>query len=242
MTWQLQDNPNLAPSIIERSHSFDESTRKPLAIIFASVALPKTGKKYIFYLVRCDIVNNGVPPFCQIRPAAEIVANEATQERRSCPAGDRNTREVQILAKNVECREQTICLRVSPEQHRWAVVGYAEMRKGVTANVLRLPVIMSGLIAFSLRINQRLIRKPRRISPSKNNKAGKCKYDNEIEGGEGGNRAPGRENSPVPDRCLYKPPRENSEQERERDQTQAAGQGKRPQAPIVAEGKERPVP
>jgi hypothetical protein len=68
MTWQLQDNPNLAPSIIERSHSFDESTRKPLAIIFASVALPETGKKYIFYLVRCDIVNNGVPDSAKSGP------------------------------------------------------------------------------------------------------------------------------------------------------------------------------
>ena len=217
MTWQLQDNPNLAPSIIQRPHSFDESTHKPLAIILASVALPKAGKKYIFYPVHCNIVNDGAAPFWQIRPASEIVANEAAHERRSCPMGDRNTREVQILTKNVEGREQAIGLRISPEQHRRAVVGYAEMRKGVTANVLRLPVIMSGLISFSLCINQRLLGEPQGISPSKNNKAGKCKYGNEIEGSEGEKRAPGGKNSSAPDRCLYKSPREDCEQKRERN-------------------------
>ena len=79
MAWQLQDNPNLAPGIIQCPHSFDESPRKTVAIIFVNVALPKAGKKYIFYPVHCDIVDDGAPPFRQILAASEIVAYEATQ-------------------------------------------------------------------------------------------------------------------------------------------------------------------
>ena len=63
--------------------------------------------------MHCNIVNDGAAPFWQIRPVSEIVANEAAHERRSCPMGDRNTREVQILTKNVEGREQAIGLRIS---------------------------------------------------------------------------------------------------------------------------------
>ena len=116
------------------------------------------------------------------------------------------------------------------------------MRKSVVSNVFRFPIVTSGLIPFSLRIEQRLIRRPGRISPSENNKSGECEDDEKSEGSKGEKRTPGGKNDQAPDRCFDELPREDCEQERESQEAQPARERKRPQAPVASEGKQRPMP
>ena len=84
MAWRLQDNPNLAASIIECPNSFNKSARKAVAIIFVNVTLPKAGEKCISYPVRCDVLATA-RPHCGNPHRVRIIPYEATHRGARAP-------------------------------------------------------------------------------------------------------------------------------------------------------------